>query len=1020
MPSIHLGGILSSMDRSHEALYALLTTTLGFVERERLLQAWPAPAGVRNRLRELGLISEVQAEAVDRMVESHLARNGGRVEAALAACSAADPRLLSRLTVAVESDLASAGRETTRATSPPVERFVLGAEIGRGGLGRVVSAWDTRLRRDVAVKLVLDGMPAAMLRRFSREAEITGRLEHPNIVPVHDFGPLIGGGKLGLCMKKVQGRDLRKLLEDLAAGDEATRRKYSLPRLLRIFQDVCLAMAFAHDRGVHHRDLKPSNVMIGDFGETLVVDWGLAKEVGVEDGEVVPASPGSAVNAGSDATKVTAPPAGGAGNVTAEGTLMGTPAYMAPEQAAGRYKEVDARSDIYSLGAVLYEILTLRPPVRGESFDEIVTNVREGRLVPPSERASSGGPFRPSDAVREVPLELEAICLRALAFRKEDRFATAMELHDEVQLFLEGVKQRERQRQLAEGCVRKAKSALERQRKLSGEALEARTESRRMYEALKPHEDKSACWEVQDRARDASRLAAEARAEADRLATEALGHDPEMAEARGLRAEMAWENFLEAERRGLDSEAVLQRHIVEQFDDGTRRARLEGTGTLSLRTVAWPCRCLAQGREVRPEEWMQHDYHRLSGRLRAGRPESEGLRELEPAAPVRMRVHGADCVASPVSGARVWAYRFEERRRLLVPVTPAAHPGAKSGGGPAPLATTFAADSPFLPIGPGVFLGRAPLESAPMPMGSWLLVVEADGFAAVRVPLEVQRCADVRQDVALFRHGELGSNDVPIAAGTFHFQGDDGNAYSIPGRDPVLPVFAMQRFPVTAALYAEFLNALAERDPAGAIAASPRSAPGGPQEWAGPPFAVPTAAWLATASPESRALARRPGGDCASDWEPEWPVFGISWCDAMRFAAWRRFRDSIAWVLPTEEEWEKAARGVDARPFVGGPYLDDRWACQNRSFPEGPHPAPVTAFPHDESPWGVRGMAGNAQDHVVSIPGPEYHHWRLLRGGAWTHTSWRSRTSARLGDVPTSVARHTGFRLARILRLGPA
>ncbi len=1006
------------MEHHHDALYALLAASLGFVERGRLLQEWPAAEGIRARLLRRGLLTAVQAEELDRVAEARTARHGGNVEQALAASSSADASLLSQLAGAVEDEPPRS--DTTRAIPAP-ERYVLGEELGRGGLGRVVSAWDSRLRREVAVKLVLDGLPPALLRRFEREAEITGRLEHPNIVPVHDFGPQVGGGRLGLCMKKVQGRDLRKLLGELSAGGEALGRKYSLARLLRIFQDICLAMAFAHDRGVVHRDLKPSNVMIGDFGETLVVDWGLAKEIGTEEVEPEGGASPAATAPGTtsrDTTRITNPPQAGNAMVTADGTLMGTPAYMAPEQAAGKHREVDARSDIYALGAILYEILTLRPPVRGDSVNEIVTNVLEGRLIPPSERVLAAGSQRGGDPARPIPPELEAICLRAMAFRKEDRFASAMDLHDDVQLFLEGAKQKERERQMAEACVRRARAALGRQKSLSAEASEVQAESERIFNGFKPHEDKSASWAAEDRARALRREAAEARAEVDRLVTEALGHDPELAEARGMRAEIAWENFLAAEKRGDGAEAVLQRGIVERYDDGSRRARLEGTGTLGVGVSAWLCACLSAGCEVAPGDWIQHGYHRLSGRLEGGRPESAGLPDLEPASPVRFRVHGPGCRLVPVAGARVWAWQYEERDRLVVPVTPKSHPGAKSGGGPAPVAAVFAADSPFRPVGPGVFLGRTPIERCPMPMGSWLLVVDADGFAPQRMPVEVRRCADVRQDVLLFRPGELHANDVPVAPGLFHFQGDSGNPYTISPRDPDLPVFAIARFPVTAREYAEFLNAVSEKDPSAARAAAPRAAPGAPPDWPGPPFHVPTTAWLAGASPEQRALAHRPGSDCAEDWHEDWPIVGVSWADAMRFAAWKRERDGVAWVLPTEEEWEKAARGVDGRGYVCGEYLDDRWSCLNRSFPDGPHPAPVGAFPQDESPYGVRGMAGNSQDHCVSVPGPGYQHWRLMRGGAWTATAWRARTSARVGDSPASIARHNGFRLARLIRVG--
>ncbi|MBI2921994.1 MAG: serine/threonine protein kinase [Planctomycetes bacterium] len=376
-------------------------------------------------------------------------------------------------------------------------RYRLGPELGHGALGRVLQAFDSSLKRDVAVKLVLDDLPADLRERFVREAELSGRLEHPNIVPVYDFGemaPSTGSGqirkKLFLCMKRVQGRDLAKLLADLVKGDAATRETYSRARLLALFQSICLGVAFAHSRGIIHRDLKPANVMIGEYGETLIVDWGLAKELGAA-GE---AAGGTAAVIELDTTAATLVmgPGTDSSSRTLEGEIVGTPDYMPPEQAAGRLSEVDRRSDIYSLGAILFAILTFRPPIEARSLKDLLGKVRSGAVRPPS------------SVVAAIPPELDAICLKALALRREDRFQTATELHDEIQLFLEGVKERERRQREARERVEAGRRWFARYRELRGEIEAQEKVVRERGGKIMPHqppEEKRPLWDAEARLR---------------------------------------------------------------------------------------------------------------------------------------------------------------------------------------------------------------------------------------------------------------------------------------------------------------------------------------------------------------------------------------------------------------------------------------------------------------------------------------------------------------------------------------
>ena len=311
------------------------------------------------------------------------------------------------------------------AAVPGDTRYVVAGEVGRGGMGVVLRAIDRDLRRDVALKLLFRGDQPLARDRFVEEAQIAGQLEHPNIVPVHDLG-VDANGQMFFTMKLVKGRSLAEVLDELRSP-EPPEDGPSLRRLLRSFVAVLDAIAFAHDRGVVHRDLKPANIMLGDFGEVLVMDWGLARVIRGEQGtrRFINRQRPNAPGRGADARLA---------NIVhgfqsyVEGPIEGTPAYMPPEQARGDLAAIDERSDIYSLGAILYEILSLSPPVRGGNLKTVLEDVVAHRIIPPEERAPG----------RNIPLELSAIALKALAATREDRYQKVLDLRRDIELFLEG------------------------------------------------------------------------------------------------------------------------------------------------------------------------------------------------------------------------------------------------------------------------------------------------------------------------------------------------------------------------------------------------------------------------------------------------------------------------------------------------------------------------------------------------------------------------------------------------------
>ncbi len=302
---------------------------------------------------------------------------------------------------------------------PPQERcgrYLLKKFHAKGGMGEIWMAEDTEIGRSVALKRMLS-QRADQVYRFRLEAQVTGQLEHPGIVPVHELGTNDEDQPF-YVMKFVQGRTMKKILDEfhaLPAG--SSDREVEQSKLLQMFLSLCQTVAYAHSRGVLHRDLKPENVMVGPYGETILLDWGIAKVMG---------QPDHTPSEGAQTPELVHLEAGEEGTETRVGAIMGTPAYMAPEVAAGLNAEVDFRSDIYLLGATLYEMLTGRQPRTAKTAIELI------------KKAKYEAP-KPARAVNpHVPKALEAICAKAMAHKKEERYQTAQELRDDVQRFVAG------------------------------------------------------------------------------------------------------------------------------------------------------------------------------------------------------------------------------------------------------------------------------------------------------------------------------------------------------------------------------------------------------------------------------------------------------------------------------------------------------------------------------------------------------------------------------------------------------
>jgi WD40 repeat protein/serine/threonine protein kinase len=312
------------------------------------------------------------------------------------------------------------------------ERYTIEKEHARGGMGRILIARDNVIGRDVALKELLPQRQSGgsipqqtessrgLTERFLREAKVTGQLEHPNIVSVYEIGKN-DDDTLYYTMKFVRGQTLAARLHEIAK-DSTLDKKEKLAARLKVldnFVDVCNAIAYAHNKGVIHRDLKPENVMLGDYGETIVLDWGLARVRGQEDTVAQKLIDSTRFMSQSVLQSET-------DKLTIDGSIVGTPAYMSPEQARGELDEIDEKSDVYALGAVLYQILCGRPPFDGPMAGLIIQQVLHSK------------PLRMSAVAPEVPPELEALVERAMAKDKTERLASAREFASEVKAFRDG------------------------------------------------------------------------------------------------------------------------------------------------------------------------------------------------------------------------------------------------------------------------------------------------------------------------------------------------------------------------------------------------------------------------------------------------------------------------------------------------------------------------------------------------------------------------------------------------------
>jgi eukaryotic-like serine/threonine-protein kinase len=729
--------------------------------------------------------------------------------------------------------------------------------LGAGGVGSVVATRDREIGRLVALKTIRERLSgdSRLVRKFLLEARVTSQLEHPNIVPVYDLGTLPDGRPF-YTMRIVKKHSLADVL-GLAASE-----RWSLVRLLGVFVQMCRALAFAHDRGVLHGDIKPENILLGDFGEVYIADWGLVRVQPQSEVRVSRSSfpPPSSVAPEEEPVPLELPGLDGAqSDYSPPG---GTPGYVAPEVATGDWTKVDHRADLFSLGVVLYEILVGQRPFQGKDARAtlIATITRK--------------PRPPREIDPRCPLLLEDLCLRLLSRDKERRPQSAGEVVRWIEEFLEGAKEKERRREEALRLCSLANKPAEEHQALEEESTRLVAQARDMLKGIEdwqPVAVKRPSWDVEERAAAAEREAARKLAEAIDLYTQALGYDAECREAHEGLADLYWSRARAAERERRRALQIYYEALVMDHDTGCYAELLSAMATLSVR--------------------------------------------------------------SDPPGAQVLVARYDERDRVLVP-------------------------SEARPV------GRTPREHIELEPGSYLVILRLPGYREARYPVLLRRGSRHQADVSLYTEAEVGEGFVHVPGGPFIMGGDPEAIDALPRQEVVVPDFAIARFPITMREYCAYLDALERDDPAEAERRAPHNLK---ETYAASVKRGENGRW----EPHDLVIE----GEAREKYPPEdghfWnvPIHLVHWFGARAYCQWRSDELGTTIRLPSEAEWEKAARGVDGRFFPWGDRFDATFCLMRHSRSWLQQPEPIGTFPTDESPYGVRDVAGGMREWMADIHG---------------------------------------------------
>ena len=844
-------------------------------------------------------------------------------------------------------------------------------EIARGGMGRIVAVRDRSLRRKVAMKLLISPDNTAkrqMVSRLLAEAQTTGQLEHPNIVPIHDVG-IHHDNKHYFTMKLVKGITLKEVFQQYAK-EGPTSEQYSLARLLAIFQQIANGLGFAHSRGVIHRDLKPANVMIGEFGEVLIMDWGIAK----------------LMQRSADATGVGSRDDSFAEHFegidseekdgTVVGTVAGTLGYMSPEQARGEIDKLDARTDIFSLGAMLYEMLAGSPPYNQSTAKEALRAAASGAPIEtPAVR------FRNTNSNRaaKIPREVAAIAMKAIAPAAVDRYQSAQDFFNDIQHYLEG--------RSVNACpdtlVQQTAKWLKRNRVIVRSVAAIILA---VVLAIFGARFLIRYSTVSGYVKEAEKIVATAKAEREKQmqllgqTTTADDFYADVTKQRGL------ENIDEKYSAQLAQAADYYSRVFE-YDSSNRSAHA------ALATIYMEMWRAAQRRN-KPE--LMATFAQEVARYAGTKDYQANFKtEIDGDGQFKLAVNGvnAEVFIFRYVETGKWnrltpvPYRFAERKvddSALAEASAKLQATADGHDGGSLFFLNFEATY-------GHSLGRTPLTLAQMPVGSYLLVLRAPGFEDLHLPVTVPRQKQLELNVRMLKKGErpAGFSYVPSVWAKLGgpAAGSRWPNYIWKSVDP----FFIQTYEVTFGEYEEFLNGLIAE---GRLDEARKHLP---QDFG----------FLYLSIADKKIV---PHSSLTEGWR-KWPVRGVSWLDAQNYAQWRSRRDGLSYRLPTEIEWEVAARGTDGRRYTWGELFWPQAARLSQGYASGSNNRWDARQFADESVFGVWDLTGSqaewCQDEFAGRYGEH-----VLRGNAWALQPVGLETAFRTSGAPDYFHASTGFRLA--------
>lgn len=772
-------------------------------------------------------------------------------------------------------------------------RYALHERIGVGGMGEVYRAWDNSLRRFVALKVLHSkkNTDSNAQRRFLQEARLSGRIQHGNIAPIYEIGRL-QDDRLFYAMPEIAGRSFADILKE---------NKWPLRRLIHITLQVVEATCVSHEQSIAHLDLKPSNIMISENGSVYLVDWGLAQTLN------------------SDGTLE-----------DTQHTIEGTPAYMAPEQAMGRFDQVGVKSDVYAIGSILYEILSGQAPYNGKSPKAVINKVITQPPIPLRTLTQSLAhttelPDRKSlRANKERPIELIELCEKAMIRRPEARTISMFKIRNELQAWLDGIKQKER----AELAVSFARMYMQQAQSLQLQKKQLTQKVNQYQTELKPHaplEGYTALWTQQE--------------ELDKVTQDLV---------------------------------IMQERVQQQLHTALHfLPNYEGANLALLEFLIAQLDASEAAHDPTQIELHQYQIRSLLKHLPEEHPDVIAIQQ-------RLKKHTTLSIQTTPAQAEIRLFHYTEQDHRLQE-------------------------------GDCLHVLQSPVEKLSLPTGSYRLHITHPECAPTFFPLLLKPNQDPDRNavhIDLLTPQSLKAQENYVPAGWFIFGSGDLKLNSLSIEEIWVDGFIAMRFPVRQDSVLQFLNHLVDHKEDSLIETII------PRHHTHLEGHTPPALYIKDAQGYFR-LPDEP--DAEGDLlKSDYPALATNMAFIKAYAAWKTQQDQLdptyAWRLPTHHEWEKMARGADDRRYPWGNRYAPQWAHTNYSYPHN-HIGPVDAFPIDESPYGIRSLAGCIREFTSQQRQKDRRF--EVKGGSWFDPPRHADITSCNFFLPHTMYGNVGFRLVR-------